>query len=669
MDDLERLQRAFIAADDAGNDEDARMFAEEIRRLEASSQPEMSGDGWSAAKEADQREAWQGTGPVRDFLNSGPSGLPFADEIGAGMTAVPRAASDWMRGEGFDVGRAYDRTLETERELRRRRHERSPVASTAAEVVSGLGTGAAAAKGGLTFLNGAQATGKSLMGRGMAEGSAWGALYGAGEGEGLWDRLKGLGVGTTFGGLLGFGGGAIAARGLPKQAPNVGADNALAKAIARQGITTDQAKAQLSQMGDAGMPLDLGPAFREQAEGLASIPGRAQVIVRNALDNRAAGAGQRITQAADKALGQPVNTIAMADDIIAKRSAAAAPWYEAAYLKPVPFTRELEDLLKRPSMTRALGSAQRLAADEGIPSQQWFANVAEDGTVAIRNVPDVRQLDLTKRALDDMISAAKRNDLNNEARILVGIKEKLLGIVDEAVPEYAQARNVFAGPSATLDAMETGKGIFKNTLTPNELRKLMADMGEGELEAFQQGARAAVADIMGTARNDANAALATFERGYSQEKLAMLVGKDKADQMLNSLGFERIFRDNRNFITGNSRTAPRQQVMKELGANIDEPASISRINPIRWPDLAFDAGKNVMRRMNKPRIDARNEALAKALVSKGGEFVSAQPLAQGRGAIVGTIGRSSGQVDAEKANEQRRKLVEALIARGAAVPR
>lgn len=617
------------------------------RDLLAPAQPEPQTDtGWSAAKEADQMEEWRGTGTAKDFLNSGPSGLPFADEIGSAVSAIPRATREWAQGDGFDVGRAYDRNLEVERELRRRRNDRSPVASTAGEVATGLGLGGVAAKGGLTLLNNAKPTVASIAGRGAAEGAAWGGLFGFSDGEGFEDRLKQAGQGVAIGGLVGGGVGGAASIGAART-PSTKANNLLAKALARQGMTAEDATRKLSHMGADAVPADLGPAFREQAEALASMPGKAQITVRNALDQRAAGAGQRITKAANKALGQNVDTIALADDIVAKRSAAAKPLYDAAYAKPVPYTLELESLLKRPSTAKALSQARRMAADEGIPSPQWFANVADDGTVTIQNVPDVRQLDLTKRALDDMISSANRGGAKNEARVLMGIKEKLLGIVDEAVPEYAQARNVFSGPSAILDAMETGKGVFKNTLTPNELRKMMAGMGEGEQEAFQQGARSAIADIMGTARNDANAARGLFEKGYSQEKLAMLIGKDKADEMLRSLSLEKTFMDTRNAVTGNSRTAPRQAVMKELGAGGEGPGPIQKAMNMRFGDAAQDVGGRIARAFGKPGIDARNARLAEALMKRGGDLMYAPPTG---------------------VSPNRKALVQALIRSGAVVP-
>lgn len=326
----------------------------------------------------------------------------------------------------------------------------------------------------------------------------------------------------------------------------------------------DDIPGQLAKLGPDAMPMDLGPNLQRQAGALAATPGSGQEAVRSAIANRQAGAGSRISSSLDDALGQPVNTMAVADDIIAQRSAAAKPLYDAAYAKPVPFTKELEDTLTRPSAATALRNAQKLAADEGIPSQQWFANIADDGKVTIKNVPDVRQLDLTKRALDDMIDSAKRAGNNNSSRILTQLKDKLVSQVDNAVPEYAAARKAFSGPSAVLDAMEEGKSVFSKTMTPNQLKTQMMQMGDAEKEAFIQGGRASVADIMGSARNDALAAKNMFSTGYNKEKLALLVGEDQAKKMLGSIDAETAFTKTRDVVTGNSETAARIAAMKDV---------------------------------------------------------------------------------------------------------
>lgn len=145
----------------------------------------------------------------------------FDDEIGAGMMAPIHAGMDWMKGEGFDMGRAYTRLqkqLDDEKQMRRQAH---PVASAVGDIAGGLAAGAGAAKAGLSL---AARPGTSIMGaagRGAAEGAAYGGLYGAGEarpGERLSGAATGAGTGLLVGGTLGGIGGAVANRAARKAA-------------------------------------------------------------------------------------------------------------------------------------------------------------------------------------------------------------------------------------------------------------------------------------------------------------------------------------------------------------------------------------------------------------------------------------------------------------------
>lgn len=479
---------------------------------------------------------------------------------------------------------------------------------------------------------------------------AWPAAFGAGGGAGLAGLATNMGAGALSGGAIGGADAAVRSDFDPKAslkggltgigigavAPIAGravgagvnavrnsfggpsqAQQALSRAAAADGV--DDIAARLTQMGPDAMPMDLGPNLRSQAGALAGTPGNAQKTIRTAISERQAGAGQRVSSALDDALGQPVDTIALADDIIARRSAEAKPLYEAAYSKPVPFSRELDELLRRPTVGKALKKAQGLAADEGIPSQQWFATVSDDGKVGIVNVPDVRQLDLTKRALDDMISSAQRAGNNNEARIFTQQKDLLTKIVDKAVPEYGQARKAFSGPAAVLDALEEGQNVFKNKMTPNQVRTKMLTMGDAEREAFIQGGRAAVADTMGGARNDALKGIQTFESGYNKEKLALLVDKQRADQMLQALDTEQAFRLSKDRVTGNSETFSRAQAAKDIGANAKEPGAIRELLNMNPGNAAAKFGDKFLGKAQTAAQEKINDELARYLTVKPGD--------------------------------------------------
>lgn len=633
------------------------MPKEQIRDMIASKFPDV------APKPEQQSSALEKAGVASGGLIEG---IPVVGPYIRKALDYPAAGAAYLMTDRDDV--TFDDALKAVRQEQEPAKQRNPMLNTGSQIAGGIaGTLPMVAAAPGMFGAGAG----PLLGRSLWSAGTGAAIGGADAGvRNDFDPLAmakgsalGLGIGAAAplaGQLIGKGVNAVTSR---FNSPS-SAQQSIAQAVGRDGI--DDVTARLAQMGPDAMPMDLGANLQGQAAALAGTPGKSQEIIRSAVANRQANAGSRIAGSLDDALGQSVDTVAVADDIISRRAAAAKPLYEAAYAKPVPFTVELEETLKRPAVASALKSAQKMAANEGIPSQQWFANIADDGSVTIQNVPDVRQLDLTKRALDDMISSAQRGGNNNEARILTQVKDKIVGMVDDAVPEYAAARKAFSGPSSILDALEEGKNIFGKKLTPNQLKTQMLKMGDAEKEAFIQGGRAAVADTMGTARNDALAARNMFSSGYNKEKLEMLVGKEQASKMLGSLDAEKAFTLTRDRVTGNSETFARAQAAQDIGAGAKEPGVVRELLNMNTGSAAAKFGDRFLGNARNAAQQKSNEELARLLVENNGSNISAAvkavQAAQRRGdlsaqkakELISSIGVASGQ---------RRKPLEITIGR------
>lgn len=148
------------------------------------------------------------------------------------------------------------------------------------------------------------------------------------------------------------------------------------------------------------------------------------------------------------------------------RDATAKQLYDEAYSKGVDIRRdpttghfrpkaevrgvkgEIVKLLQRPAMKKAVEQARVLAANEG--------------HTKIHPLASVRGLDYTKRALDDMI---KKSD-GNEARVLTGLKERLLTTVDKLSPKYAEARQTFRDMSRPINQMDIAQEVADKSINP-----------------------------------------------------------------------------------------------------------------------------------------------------------------------------------------------------------
>lgn len=598
--------------------------------------------GWTAQKEADKVEQISGTSAFSDATGGIIQGIPFGDEMVSALGALPRAATEWARGDGFHPMRAYDRQMQVEEELRKRREERSPIASTVGSVAGGLGVGGVMAKGGVSLLQGAKPTIASMVGRGAAEGTAYGAAYGAGEGRGVEDRfynmLRGAGVGGAVGGALPLvAGGVGKAAGMIKDRQFAGQTAAAAgtnrkalehirRALADDGMDTAAASTRLNELGPEGMLADLGPNLQRQAGAIAATPGRGQQIVREALFNRADGATGRITSALDQNLG-PSPIPSQVDDAIRAGKQALSPQYEAAF-----------------GNSRAVDTS-RLALDmEAMAVQERgrAAQVAKEvrDMLSIRGVadeldPDPRTLHAVRRAIDGML---KSEADPNARRVLGAARKQVDDTLTTAVPGIKSLDAQYADLSQQGEAFKRGQSTLDSGRTSPRPAELAQEFGAASPTVQKQlsaGARAEIDRIVGTNANDVVALnrLVKGEGDWNRARLATLFGQDKADEIIRVLDAENAFRRTHGVVTQNSETAARLAAQSDLAGG--PVANLSATDVVKVGGLsgaaravALKPVEMIANAFQKASLNKNSEALAKALTTPQGNQAILQALAR-----------------------------------------
>lgn len=132
----------------------------------------------------------------------------------------------------------------------------------------------------------------------------------------------------------------------------------------------------------------------------------------------------------------------------ADRAAASNQLYGDALregINPKAYTtvvqREIKNLLFKPAIIKAQKEAQELAANEGLDLTNKSGSL--------------QGLHYTKMALDKQIGKAlSQQGGENEARILLGVKDKLMGVMEKTSPKYAEANATFAEMSKPINQME-----------------------------------------------------------------------------------------------------------------------------------------------------------------------------------------------------------------------
>jgi hypothetical protein len=110
------------------------------------------------------------------------------------------------------------------------------------------------------------------------------------------------------------------------------------------------------------------------------------------------------------------------------------------------------------------------------------------------DAPLMVQIDVWKKVADDFV---KDNLGKNNARVVQGMRNQFLEIVDKANPKYAEARNAWAGPSEYLNAIEEGRNILSTKVSGEQLAAGLEGMTEAQREAYRIGAVSAIVSKMG----------------------------------------------------------------------------------------------------------------------------------------------------------------------------
>lgn len=453
--------------------------------------------------------------------------LGLADEAAALGATAPKAfnfLAGLITGDGptlDELEAEFDLNLAAARAPSDSFARDNPRTSDAVNIVGGLAaTPASLGKQAITR------TGRIM--RGVATGGAFGLVAGAGRSEGGPENRV---VGGIQGGLTGAAAGgffSVLAEGVTNlftkslTRPERTALNSVVRAFKNDGVEMKDAMVRLRQWRNMGAKpeilADLGGDNVKRLLGAAiTVPGKTTAAGTRALTSRARGQADRIFDDAVKALGVKGDFGELVKRLKVGREAASDPLYEAARSELVQLRGEnftvddLSKILSRPTMLKALKLAQKLAKDEGRALPQTIKVV--DGEVKIDDLPDVDTLDRIKKlGLDAVIekfrdkTTGKINASDPRVRSILQLKSDYMAIVDDLAPKYANARQAYAGPTESLNALQEGRDLFK-TVFQNEpaiINEKLKAMTTGEKEFFRVGVAQAIRDKIETAPDSAD---------------------------------------------------------------------------------------------------------------------------------------------------------------------
>jgi hypothetical protein len=456
----------------------------------------FDGKGWAAVPAKSKGIL----GYIDDAVRSLASGVTFgyADEISAKL--------DELTGRGG----SYEENIQRERA----RDAQIPGAiSIPGQVAGAIGSTIAAAPvaglaAGTRVAQAASRIPQVLRFAGL--GAAEGALAGSGEAtEG--NRIEGAAGGAAIGAPLG----AVApyvVRGASKVASgvrnavspqaNVSAD--LARAIGRDADTpgsllqraTDLSATRpgVATLADAG-----GENVRGLVERVAQTPGAGRTQVVPALTQRQQAQANRVSNDLRSLTGTNRSAIEAIEETMTARKTAAEPLYKKAYEYDIANAtatspeRELANTIATDAFMKEIQTGWGKAI---INSKEMQKTLQTEYGITVPGPQHVMAvIDAWKKTADDMIGEALGS---NKSRVIKQMLDRVIPLVDEVNPAYAEARRAWGGHSKYLEAIDDGRNIFK---TPaDEFSAKFQSAGDAGQEAQRIGAVSAIVARMG---NDA----------------------------------------------------------------------------------------------------------------------------------------------------------------------
>ncbi len=523
-----------------------------------------------------------------EFLNTIAQGatLGWGDEISAGI------AGAMAKLAGYDFKDAYDYTLADIRGNMDQFKKEHPKLAATGEIGGAVVTGAMT---GGRVLGGAMNPAVPAMVRYpaiAALGAGEGAVYGAGASEdgrvlpALQGALMGAvlaPVGTKVTDWL-VKGGKTGASFLGRKltdTPREQALRAVRNAAISEGIDAEDAIRTFDELGPDATIADLGEEFRRLARAASDQPGEFRGQARQLLNNRQMGQQSRLMTAAEVATGQRAgNFNAARQSLVDARKDTAQPLYQAAFDMGIETTDNLQSIISRPAMKRAMNGAESLARDMG----EWTGEM---------NL--MKQVHYAKLNLDRQISRAVRSEGRSspQVRALMKTKTDLMGEITSQNKSYKSAVDAFSSDSAMIDAMDEGINLFK--LKPDQMDEMLQGMSKSEKDMFQLGAVRAIKDVFDETNMTHDATKRLLGKPINQQRLARVM--DDPDSFIQRAMAESEFTQTNRVVTGGSQTSTNLAGQDSLTDSIQ-----TQLIPTLITQDATAAGAALVRTLSKQKV-------------------------------------------------------------------
>ena len=504
----------------------------------------------------------------------------WGDEIaGAGVVAA-NAINAAAGIDNFQPGRAMDVGQQQFADRHKEFSAKHPVLNVGA---AGLGL-----TGGILLPAAKAAKGASGIARAKAlakTGAAYGALSGAGHGDGL-DRIPnaiyGAGAGAVLSPVIGGAlnvatkyGGALAKRAISAvsntYASKVANNAALRKVDEALGAGATKLKDAASTIRHNAENLHVPTSLSdltEQARAMTGWAGRGvgpgQSAVKDAIKKRQLDMANRVGSHIEDTLGSTADPYAQSAAIGKAAADRAGPLYDKARQTPIVMTPGIREFMQSSvgqdavkAGTRHVENIPQAVRNSGSEVATRGGNIlvptrgAEGGFALPPKVPALEVFDVGKQQIDRRIQEAGSRTIAQAPGTSANVTperlqlKQVLGELEAQVPEYGQARKIFGDHARDNEALQTGLGSLPGSTrkTVPDATSQMSDMNDSQLAQFRLGDRTRLSEaVHGSTGNGGRFADATapLDRNDTRFDLIRTIhGDDAANSLSDRIAAER----------------------------------------------------------------------------------------------------------------------------------
>lgn len=305
---------------------------------------------------------------------------------------------------------------------------------------------------------------------------------------------------------------------------------ALAKDMAEGTLKTpwDNALAMIDK-GDNIALADIGgpntQKLLQTAAFKSSAGTRAMSDYQRAAEQRAGETGAVLRQHIDDMFGQTLNPAAQQEAMKAANKVQMDRLYDIARNDPAAqtvVTPGLGALLNIDAVKKVARRATSMATDP-----QAGINLPSSPTG-----PNLGFWHKVKTGLDDEYKALTIQGRNDEARSLLGIRDRLLSEIDTAVPAYKAARGVASDAFKAENAIEAGTRAMRDmdAFKGQKITAAMAKMPPAERNQFAQGAAGYLAEY--AAKNGPDRLMREMSKPAVAERARAAIGASQYDSIM-----------------------------------------------------------------------------------------------------------------------------------------